>query len=322
MFQNMNMNKDICLENMHDSINEVWLYSYIHSCVLLACPWTPCGAASGIHYFFTAPTICNSAIADTQPRSAWSLLYIAWWWSGVSLLHLTVISPFPFIRNLQLFGFPWLRCDSKFELMHTRRTFDALVHSKCRKWGRKFLRRSTDRGCTAVCTRRRFQPDTSLRCQWLRKSWFRGLVRLGMAFDLNLMQAQTMMLRWNGSRLNANNLIETLPSNLAGGQSVRSHAATELLPFQSHNMCWYSWQSFFITIRILRITINNQNPSLHDAFGPCAHVPAEPEIVLGQGETKHDYCWQSICKIQTTKRPWMSVQAAQAEHVTIHGLCR
>ena len=86
-----------------------------------------------------------------------------------------------------------------------------------------------------MCTRRRFQPDTSLRCQWLRNSWFRGRVRLGMAFDLNLMRAQTMMLRWNGSRLNANNLIETLPSNLAGGQSFRSHAATQLLLFQSRD---------------------------------------------------------------------------------------
>jgi len=62
-----------------------------------------------------------------------------------------------------------------------------------------------------------------------------GRVRLGMAFDLNLTQAQSMMLRWNGSRLNANNLIETLPSDLAGGQSFRSHAATELLPFQSRD---------------------------------------------------------------------------------------
>ena len=60
-----------------------------------------------------------------------------------------------------------------------------------------------------------------------------GSVRLDIARDLNGSSAQSMLLRWNGSRAQGPNIMETLPEDLAGGQVFRSYEATELLPLQA-----------------------------------------------------------------------------------------
>ena len=62
-----------------------------------------------------------------------------------------------------------------------------------------------------------------------------GSVFLGRAEDLTLEQGHSMMLRWNGSRAQGTNIMETLPSDVAGGQAFLSHKATDFVPFRSRD---------------------------------------------------------------------------------------
>jgi len=62
-----------------------------------------------------------------------------------------------------------------------------------------------------------------------------GKVSLQQALDLALAPGQSMMLRWNGTRAQGTNIMETLPSDLAGGQAFVSHKATDFVPFRSRD---------------------------------------------------------------------------------------
>jgi hypothetical protein len=53
--------------------------------------------------------------------------------------------------------------------------------------------------------------------------------------DLNGQQAQSMMMRWNGTQLQGTNTKHTLLADVAGSQAFVSHAATDFVPFRARD---------------------------------------------------------------------------------------